>query len=67
MGRLPQGGVLTRRDSGTLMAFLPGADDSSAARWAAGLSDLADKTWGMRVESRGESQQSRQVFARTTT
>jgi hypothetical protein len=62
LGRLPQGGVLTRRDSGTLMAFLPGIDEAGAARWTATLSDYAERTWSMSVQSRGESQQSRQVF-----
>lgn len=64
LGRLPYGGLMTRRSAGTLLAFLPGYDEISADRWASGLRPHADQQWDMRVESRGSSQQTRQFFER---
>jgi len=64
LGRLPYGGLMTRRSAGTLLAFLPGYDDASAERWAVALRPHADERWEMRVDGRGQSQQTRQFFER---
>ncbi len=64
MGRLPQGGLITRRSAGTLLAFLPGYDELAASRWAEALRPHAHEQWEMRVDGRGQSQQSRQFFER---
>ncbi|HLK16096.1 MAG TPA: hypothetical protein VKT78_14920 [Fimbriimonadaceae bacterium] len=64
LGRLPYGAVMTRRSAGTLLAFLPGYDETSAERWAAALRPHADERWDMRVAGRGQSQQTRQFFER---
>jgi hypothetical protein len=64
MGRLPQGGLMTRRSAGTLLVFLPGYEEINADRWADALRPHAHEEWEMRVDGRGQSQQSRQFFER---
>jgi len=64
LGRLPSGGLMTRRSAGTLLAFLPAYDEMSAQKWATALRPHADERWEMRVDQRGQSQQTRQFFER---
>ncbi|MHB8636804.1 MAG: GAF domain-containing protein [Fimbriimonadaceae bacterium] len=64
LGRLPAGGLMTRRSAGTLLAFLPAYDETSAQKWAVALRPHADERWEMRVDGRGQSQQTRQFFER---
>ena len=64
LGRLPYGGLMTRRTAGTLLAFLPGYDETSAQKWAVALRPFAEERWEMRIDGRGQSQQTRQFFER---
>jgi hypothetical protein len=66
ISKLPQGGLLTRRPTGTLVAFLAGFDEKTTEAWAAALTPATDGPWGMSLKVLGFSQQSTQFFQKVS-
>lgn len=49
--RLPEGGIISRRPTGTIIAFLPGIDEVRAGRWASALQPYMTQEFGMKTST----------------
>lgn len=49
--RLPEGGIISRRPTGTVVAFLPGVDETRSARWANALQPYMAHEFGMKTST----------------
>jgi|GEM_PF-2578096 len=62
MSRLPDGGLISRRESGTLIVFLPGFDEVAAERWGLVLTPFAIESFDMNVKALKITSQKHQFF-----